>query len=130
VISSKGLAKLLFQNDPSIDDITKEDVEEYKKILLKYGFHITTANKREIVKKMKEEPIVTGEGINNKVPETIPIPSDEDALRHDLTLNLAAAKSGNNNTFSTVNAIMKTMLEKKMITGKKYREILRTYYHL
>ncbi len=49
---------------------------------------------------------------------------------YNLKLNLAATAAGNENTFSTTNAIMKAMLEKKMITGKDYREILRTYYHI
>jgi hypothetical protein len=125
VISSKGLAKLLFQNDPSIDDITKEDVEEYKNILMKYGYRITTSNKREIVKKMKE-----GEGIPPVETEIVTIPSDEDNLRQDLVLNLAAAKSGNSNVFNHINAIMKYMMEKKILSGKEYRAILKEYFHV
>jgi hypothetical protein len=62
--------------------------------------------------------------------ETITIPSDPNQLREELVKQLSACRSGNNNTFNYTNALMKEMLNQKLITGKDYRSILKTYFHV
>ncbi len=50
-IPSVGVAKLLFESNPIDEDITKEDVEEYKKFLEHYKLKISQPSKRVIVDK-------------------------------------------------------------------------------
>ena len=143
IIDSKGVAKLLFENNPSDEDITKDDMDEYKEFLKAYGLSITTSSKKDIENKfypstrrrstrLQNVPIVEeveGDGIKQPV-EVVTIPSDEDELRHNLVLNLTAAKSGNDNTFNTVRKKNVRKENDNWITGKKYREILKTFYHV
>ena len=46
-----GVAKLLFQSTPTKDNITKDDVDEYKAFLNHYNFGITQDSKRKIINK-------------------------------------------------------------------------------
>jgi hypothetical protein len=50
-IPTVGVAKLLFQSKPTEDDITKDDVDEYKRFLNHYNYTITQDSKRKIYQK-------------------------------------------------------------------------------
>jgi uncharacterized protein (UPF0254 family) len=128
VIPSVGVAKLLFQSKPTENDITKEDVEEYKRFLDRYKLNITQNSKRKIIHaktkaSSSEANTANGEGV-------ITIPSDADKLREALILQLADVKAGNNNNFNHANAIMKEMLSQKLITLKEYRSILKNCFRV
>jgi hypothetical protein len=73
----------------------------------------------------KKPVIIEAEGL-----DVITIPSDPDELKTQLDLQKAAMKAGNKNTFTTANAIMQEMLKQKLITNKKYREILKDVFHV
>ena len=137
LIPSVGVAKLLFQSKPTKDNITKDDVDEYKRFLDQYKFSITQNSKRKIIQKFypktkvaqenleEDTDVATGDGVN-----VITIPSDPDKLREALVLQLADVQAGNNNNFNYTNAIMKEMLSQKLITPKEYRRILKTCFHV
>ena len=158
-IPTVGVAKLLFQSKPSEDDITKEDVDEYKRFLEHYHFNITQDSKIQIYHKFyprsptklaggsssrisKIEPTdgsrtfaKDGDGIgcknsNRIAKHPIFIPSDLNKLKEEFILHLADAQAGNKRSFNHANAIMKEMLLQKLLTSKEYRKILNIFFHV
>ena len=148
LIPSVGVAKLLFQSKPTEDDITKDDVDEYKRFLDQYKFAITQNSKRKILQKFYPKTrtsieadsfnrvgatTVSGEGLSDSKQsgvKVMTIPSDPNKLREALILQLADAQAGNNNNFNYTNAILKEMLLQKLITSKEYRSILKECFHV
>jgi hypothetical protein len=61
-------------------------------------------------------------------PQTIP--SDPIQLKQELLIQLTEATNGNNDTFNYTNALMKEMMKQKLISGKDYRKILKSFYCL
>ena len=136
-IPSVGVAKLLFQSKPSEDNITKDDVDEYKAFLDHYKFNITQDSKRKIIQKYypqtpirQRQSFVVPEREGEGVKETVLIPSDPGKLREALILQLLDVEAGNNNNFNYTNALMKEMLSQKLINSKDYRGVLRAYFHV
>jgi hypothetical protein len=103
----KETAQLSTPKIEEVSDSTNEEEEEEKP---------TTSKKK-----------VKGKGMG---VSTVIIPSDPNQLRHDLLLQLAASKSGNNKTFNHVNGLLKEMLKQKIIKSKDYRNILKEFYHI
>jgi hypothetical protein len=146
-LPSVGVSKLLFEHNPSDENITKEDIDEYKKFLTKYKFNITQANKRKIYYKFypsknNSGPIiedlstnsnlneeVIGDGIKPNI-KTIVLPSNNNDLINDLMLQLSAVDAGNNGNFNYVNSLLKESLKRKIINAKDYRNILKVYFHI
>ena len=132
-LPSVGVSKLLFEHNPSDENITKEDIDEYKKFLNKYKFNITQANKRKIYYKFypsknNREPIieeVIGDGL-----KTIVLPSNNNDLINDLILQLSAVDAGHNGNFNYVNSLLKESLKRGIINSKDYRNILKVYFHI
>jgi len=142
IIPSIGVAKLLFEYNPTDENITKEDVDEYKKFLEQYKFSASHSNKKLIIQKyypkipkrsykIEENPSTSGTGLleltKNKV---LIVPSDPNDIVNELLLQLQATEAGNNNTFNYVNALLKELLNKKIVTIKDYRNILKVYFHI
>ena len=119
-IPSVGVAKLLFQSKPTEDNITKEDVDEYKTFLDRYKFNITQDSKRKIIQKYypqtpirQRQSFAVPEREGEGVKETVLIPSDPGKLREALILQLLDVEAGNDNNFNYTNALMKEMLSQK-----------------
>jgi hypothetical protein len=141
-IPTVGVAKLLFQSKPTEDDITKDDVDEYKRFLDQYKFPITQNSKRKILQKFYPKTVAIpadkvgttiGEGVSDSKQcgvKVMTIPSDPNKLREALILQLADVQAGNNNNFNYTNAILKEMLSQKLITSKDYRAILKECFHV
>ena len=66
----------------------------------------------------------TGEGLNSDI---IFLPDNPCELFYQLSKLLAAKKAGHNNTYNQVNAICKRLMELKLISNEKYRNILKKY---
>jgi hypothetical protein len=133
-IHSVGFAKLIFYHNPTDENITKEDIDEYKKFLGHYNFNIAQPNKRALAEKfLPRKPPQTpdqrvGEGLKTNTP--LIIPENTDNLVNEFLLQIADTESGKNNTFNYTNALMKEMLKKKLITIKNYRNILRYWFKI
>lgn len=134
-IPSVGVAKLLFETNPD-GDVTKDDVDAYVAFLGKYSLAYTQPSKRAIIEQFyplktprklpAKQVAVKGEGLK----KSIMIPSDTQRLYDELSINLAAAQAGNKNTFNYSNALMKELMGKNLLSGKDYRLILKSVYHL
>jgi hypothetical protein len=158
-IPTVGVAKLLFQSKPSEYDITKDDVDEYKRFLDHYNYTITQDSKRKIYQKFYPktpskraaerasgsrvsvkpfdpfEDSKSGEGITHtggcvEPKHPIFIPSDPNKLKEQFILHLSDAQAGNKRSFNPANAIMKEMLLQKLLTPKEYRKILNIFFHV
>ena len=150
-IPSIGVAKLLFEYNPTDENITKEDVDEYKNFLQHYKFTASHSNKKLIIQKyypkipkksykiedVSEQstdiPSTSGTGLldkNKKTNNVLIVPSDPNDIVNELLLQLQATEAGNNNTFNYVNALLKELLNKKIVTIKDYRYILKVYFHV
>ena len=63
-----------------------------------------------------------------RTPNLTVLPNNPCELFYQLSKLLAATKAGHNNTYNQVNAICKRLMELKLISYEKYRNILKKYY--
>ena len=151
IVLTPGLRELLFNdaNDDSL--ISLEDIHSWTELIKSAGLgHVFERtelfkNKIRIIQNRLEtastlQPIVKeGEALKvpeaghrrqSQAPEVITIPLHPDHLREQLILQLRATRAGNSGTFNHVNAILKEMMNQKILKAKEYRAILRNYFSL
>lgn len=131
-----GLSEILFNNADDLSKVTADDKDIYKSMIANSGLESSFTNKTKIYKKLFSNPelqrrrnaITTGDGIRDS--KVIIIPENPDELREQLLLQLKAQLAGHNNTFNHANAIMKKLLELKLLKAKDYREITKIFYKI
>jgi hypothetical protein len=92
------------------------------------GLESSFTNKTKIYKKLFSDSQIE-ELIGDGLPVII-IPEDPDELFEQLILQLQAQLAGHKNTFDHANAIMKKLLELKVLKSKDYRKILKIIYKI
>ena len=102
-----------------------DDLKLWNSILEEVGSNPQSFKQMRFYKNIVNGLRKEGESISS-----FPLPSDPEDIRKELILQLAANNAGHNKTFNHVNALLKQMLSKNMLTSKKYREILRSYFHI
>ena len=68
--------------------------------------------------KLKQQKLQKTKKTNN----VLIVPSDPNDIVNELLLQLQATEAGNNNTFNYVNALLKELLNKKIVTIKDNRK--------
>jgi hypothetical protein len=140
---TEGLNEILFNNADDLTKTTDHDKNVYKLMIINSGLDSSFTNKAKIYKKLYSdipqppqifEMIDTtgiGDGLHdNNKKEVIIIPENQDELREQLILQLQAQVAGHRNTFDHANAIMKKLMELKLLKSKDYRHILKVIYKI
>ena len=125
ILLTDGLKEIFFNNDPDVNIIQLDDLKLWNSILEETGSNPQSFKQMRFYKNIANALRKEGESISS-----FPLPSDPEDIRKELILQLAANNAGHNKTFNHVNALLKQMLSKNMLTSKKYREILRSYFHI
>jgi hypothetical protein len=132
-----GLSEILFNNADDISKVTADDKDVYKSMIANSGLESSFTNKTKIYKKLfrysepqqrQREAITAGDGIGGS--KVIIIPENPDELREQLILQLKAQLAGHKNTFNHANAIMKKLIELKLLKSKDYRKIIKIIYKI
>ena len=126
-----GLSELLFKDTRNIswNIVNDDDKQKWKDLISKAG--LGSLYKTTNVGKHLDTPLVTSSGFSEK--ELFIIPENPEELIEKFLLQLAAKDAGHSGLkrkFNITNALMKKMLEKKIINNKDYRGILRKYFHI
>ena len=132
-VLTEGLSEILFNNADDISKITDNDKEVYRTMITNSGLESAFNNKAKMYKKLFNDSSqpqieeVIGDGMKKEV---IIIPEDPNELLEQLIIQFNAQAAGHKNTFNHANAIMKKLLELKLLKSKDYRDILRIIYKL
>ena len=123
-----GLIELITKFNPDKEVYDKEDLENYKKIIIqtKAIYSDSKPNKPKSSKSSKYREIIAPiwkEIKTNKRPQVIILPSDPNALTEMLYLRVEALRAGNTGVRNEAVAICVEILRQGVLDSEKYKAI-------
>ena len=118
-VGTPNLWALIMQKNPSLVEMDKDTLQEYKRLITDADVEEYVANNYEgDYRKLTKTKILNKEGRGITF-----LPSDIDSLNQHLRLLLGEFKAGNRATQNQIVAILDNLLERKKISKREVKEI-------
>lgn len=116
--------KKVIEGNIKLDDVNEDTLKNYIKLIKDSHGSATTEYVKDIKKILNGSK--EGEGVTTEEP-ILYLPDNDCALFEELYKLLASKKAGHNNVTNHIHAILKRLLELKLISTTKYEKIIDKY---